>query len=46
MKKAIEKSGVPMPVTDGILQAYTILNNGDEKKIVAAMKKDGWIGGK
>jgi hypothetical protein len=43
MRQEMEKAGRPMELTDGIVHAYTILNDGDEKKTLAALKKDGWV---
>jgi hypothetical protein len=36
-------AGRPLELTDGILRAYDILYKRDNKKVTAALRKDGWI---
>lgn len=42
LNKSMTTHGQPLPVTDGVLRAYLQLNNNDENKAEAALKRDGW----
>lgn len=42
INKDMTRAGQPLVITDGILRTYMLLNNNDENKALAALKRDGW----